>query len=78
VLPVDLQVTFAGGEQARYFVPAEAFAKGDEVFFTIPDGREVTQVIADPDGHTPDQNRDDNSWAEMTMTPGPMPESPNR
>ena len=78
VLPVDLQVTFDDGDQTRYFIPAEAFAKGDEVFFTVPDARPVTQVIADPDGHTPDQNRDDNSWAEMTMTPGPLPDSPDR
>ena len=78
VLPVILQVTFEGGDRTRYFIPAEAFAKGDEAFFTVPDSRRVTQAIADPDGQTPDQNRDDNSWAEMTMTPGPMPEAPGR
>ena len=72
VLPVILQVTFESGDQRRYFIPAEAFAQGDEVFFTVPDARRVTQALADPDGQTPDQNRDDNAWAAMTTTPGPI------
>lgn len=60
--PVDLEVTFADGETARFRVPVEAFVHGDRFDFAVPDDRRVVAAVADPDGRLPDVDRTNNAF----------------
>lgn len=60
VLPVELQVTYAGGRTERKRIPVEAFATRDA--FTEAVVGDVVRVEVDPDFHLPDVDRTNNEW----------------
>ncbi|WDF70919.1 M1 family metallopeptidase [Novosphingobium sp. KACC 22771] len=61
IMPVTLRVEFRDGTQRDYRLPAESWIRQPRTTITIEPGKVVARATLDPDHHTPDRDRSNNS-----------------
>jgi hypothetical protein len=62
VMPVELELTFAGGATETVRLPVEMWKMGRNYTYRLRSGRRVDAVTIDPRGVYPDDNRGNNTW----------------
>jgi len=62
VMPVDLEIEYAGGDRSRVHLPVDAWNLGRQFTYRVPDDRRVVGARVDPDGRLPDTDRSDDRW----------------
>ena len=66
VMPVMLEVEYAGGLTERHRLPVEIWFRADSYAFELPGVREVVRVTVDPDRKLPDVRRENDTWRKAT------------
>ena len=64
-MPVNYEITYAGGKTERKFLPVEVWQKQNSWKFIINSTSKITSIVIDPDGILPDQNKLNNSWHNL-------------
>jgi hypothetical protein len=62
VMPLTMAVTYADGTSERIQLPVDMWNLGSRFTWRAPPGREVVEVIIDPDQRLPDIAREYNRW----------------
>ena len=63
VMPLELQLTYAGGSQERIRLPVEMWNLGPEFTYHVRNDKAVTRVELDPRHVLPDETRGNNVWS---------------
>ena len=67
VMPVTLEVEYAGGATERHRLPVEIWLHADSYALELPGGREVVRVTVDPDRMLPDVRRENDTWRKAVV-----------
>src|SRR5690606_37153996 len=67
VMPVTLEVEYAGGATERHRLPVEIWFHADSYALELPGGREVVRVTVDPDRMLPDVRRENDTWRKAVV-----------
>ena len=62
VMPLEMEVTYAGGVRETVQLPVEMWNQGPRFFYRLPGTRTVSAVEIDPRERMPDTDRGNNVW----------------
>jgi aminopeptidase N len=62
VMPAELRLTFADGQQTTVRLPVEMWNLGQHFMYRVPGARRVTRAELDPRHVLPDVDRGNNTW----------------